>query len=435
MASELTVSVISPAGAATLAESKASVEAMPDAPPKGKMDMMKSGGKMISGGMKKAGISFGLSSILKQSQIFTGFLGSVFQIVGGLVDVLLAPLMPILIPVLQILAKSIPIVSKVANFVIGGLVGLITPVFAAIGNLWNSFSEAWGFIKEGRWGEAAKTIGSAIWDYAMSLLSVVFNIQPLVMLHKFLTNFEWYNHLMDGIKEWFSGTLDSIKNLWDICVAAWDYFAGGEWIDGIVDFFKPVVDWTNNFMDGVIDFFRPLTDSVLNLWDGFSEAWGFIKEGKWAEAARTLWDNVWDTIKTYYTTLFDAILLPFVELHKWLTSFEWYNKLIEGLKNFLAPVVDLGRNMIDWAIGFYNEKIRAWIQPILDGMFGLFNSAKLWGDKIVAPQLAAMELSSDPRPSEITVTVGNTTGQELEMDIKGAKTAISSLDTQLGQVS
>ena len=89
---------------------------------------------------------------------------------------------------------------------------------------------------------------------------------------------------------------------------------------------------------------------------------------------------------------------------------------------------------MDWAITFYNDKIRAWIQPIIDGLFGLINSAKLFGGKIAAPQLEAMALSTDPKPSELIVTVGNTTGQELEMDIKGAKTAVSSIDQQLTNI-
>ena len=389
MATDVNVSV---AMGSVMEEAKANVAAMPDAPPQGKANMLKQGSKMIKSGMKSAGISFGLSSLLKQSQIFTGFLGSVFQIVGGMVDVLLAPLMPLFIPILQLLAKSIPIISKVANFIIGGLVtyilwyvGLFTkfyskifeftkPVWDAVVGVWDSFGEAWGFIKEGKWGEAIETIAGAYWEYLKTWYSTLFDIiaLPFTAVHDWLMNFTWYNKL---------------------------------------------VDW-------ISDFFKPLTDSVGDLWDSFSEAWGFIKEGKWGEALSTVWDKTWEVIKTWGKTTFDALTLPFTTLHEWLTNFEWYNKLIEGMKDFFAPVIDLGHSIKDWAISFYNDKIRGWLQPILDGFFGALDKIPFF-DAPKAPQLAMLAQQTGPKPSEeINITIGNTTGQELEMDISGGDKAI-----------
>lgn len=392
MATDVNVSV---AMGSVMEEAKANVAAMPDAPPQGKSGMMKQGSKMIKSGMKSAGISFGLSSLLKQSQIFTGFLGSVFQIVGGMVDVLLAPLMPLFIPILQLLAKSIPIISKVANFIIGGLVTYILwyvklftsfyskifeftkPVWEAIVGVWDSFGEAWGFIKEGKWSEAGMTVLNALWELVKTYYTALWNTftLPFTAVHDFLTKFEWYNKL---------------------------------------------VDW-------ITDFFKPLTDSVGDLWDSFSEAWGFIKEGKWGEALSTVWDKTWELIKTWGKTQFDALVLPFTTLHEWLTKFEWYNKLIDGMKNFFAPVIDLGHEMKNWAISFYNDKVIGWLQPLIDGLYGLINSAKLFGDDIAAPVLQRMTQDAGPKPSEITVTVGNTTGQALEMDITGADKAVGAV--------
>ena len=62
---------------------------------------------------KKMGIQMGLAGILKQSQIFTGTIGSLFQIFGAFVDVLLAPLIrPLFIPILRWLARRIPDVAR-----------------------------------------------------------------------------------------------------------------------------------------------------------------------------------------------------------------------------------------------------------------------------------------------------------------------------------
>ena len=44
---------------------------------------------------KMAGIDLGIGALLKQSQIFTGYLGNIFAIVGALIDTILAPLAPI----------------------------------------------------------------------------------------------------------------------------------------------------------------------------------------------------------------------------------------------------------------------------------------------------------------------------------------------------
>jgi len=386
---------VSVAMGSAMEEAKASVAAMPDAPPQGKSNMLKQGSKMIKSGMKSAGISFGLSSLLKQSQIFTGFLGSVFQIVGGMVDVLLAPLMPLFIPILQLLAKSIPIISKVANFIIGGLVTYILwyvklftsfyskifeftkPVWDAVVGVWDSFGEAWGFIKEGKWGEAAKTVLNSLWELVKTYYTALWNTLtlPFTAVHDFLTKFEWYNKVVDWVKE----------------------------------------------------FFQPLTDAVSDLWDSFSEAWDFIKEGKWGEALSTIWDKTWELIKTWGKTTFDALTLPFTTLHEWLTNFEWYNKLIEGMKDFFAPVIDLGHSIKDWAISFYNDKIRGWLQPILDGFFGALDKIPFF-DAPKAPQLAMLAQQTGPKPSEeINITVSNTTGQELEMDISGRDKAISAV--------
>ena len=76
--------------------------------------------KRGNAGQKKSlgatlGIKFGMASLLKQSQVFTGFIGTIFQLMGALVDVILAPFLPILIPGIRLIASLIPYVSKYAQ--------------------------------------------------------------------------------------------------------------------------------------------------------------------------------------------------------------------------------------------------------------------------------------------------------------------------------
>ena len=54
---------------------------------------------------KTAGISFTIGSLLKQSQIFTGVVGSVFQIIGAFIDIMLLPLIPIVTPIIKTAGK------------------------------------------------------------------------------------------------------------------------------------------------------------------------------------------------------------------------------------------------------------------------------------------------------------------------------------------
>jgi len=77
------------------------------------------------------GIQFTTAAFLKQSQIFTSTVGVIFQLMGALVDVILAPFIPILIPAIQFIAKMIPVVSKIAQGVADTIVN-VTNWFKAL---------------------------------------------------------------------------------------------------------------------------------------------------------------------------------------------------------------------------------------------------------------------------------------------------------------
>ena len=61
------------------------------------------------------GVNISLASILKQSQIFTGVFGTVFQILGAFVDIMLIPLMPVIKWVLNNMIDFIPHVQAKAD--------------------------------------------------------------------------------------------------------------------------------------------------------------------------------------------------------------------------------------------------------------------------------------------------------------------------------
>ena len=138
----------------------------------------KKGEGLIKGGLKKAGISFSLASILKQSQLFTGFLGSLFQILGGMVDLMLVPLIPPMMAFLTFLAKQMPLISKIGQFFVGSFVDYITGIFGTFKKAWDLFKEAYQLFRDGEYIAALKKafqgIGYLIWGVVKVYFAGIF---------------------------------------------------------------------------------------------------------------------------------------------------------------------------------------------------------------------------------------------------------------------
>ena len=97
--------------------------------------------KWFGKAMKGAGVSMGVAGILKQSQIFTGVLGAMFQILGAMIDVMLAPLIkPVLMPMVKGMAKLIPWLAKGSKWVVGAF----AKIFEYLGKF---FKFVWNVIK------------------------------------------------------------------------------------------------------------------------------------------------------------------------------------------------------------------------------------------------------------------------------------------------
>ena len=119
--------------------------------------------KMTKSLAGKFGIQFSMASILKQSQIFTGALGTIFQILGAFVDVILAPFMPLFVRLVRRMVSWIPFIQEKAEaaakwlenawFTSEGVVGAF---------LWKTIVKAfqmtpWGSILKQSFGMNPKT--------------------------------------------------------------------------------------------------------------------------------------------------------------------------------------------------------------------------------------------------------------------------------------
>ena len=83
--------------------------------------------------LQTLGISVSIASLLKQSQIFTSSLGAIFQLIGAMIDLFLAPLVkPVLIPFIKWMARSMPDWVDNAHEMLATLRDAIRPILEKI---------------------------------------------------------------------------------------------------------------------------------------------------------------------------------------------------------------------------------------------------------------------------------------------------------------
>jgi len=90
-----------------------------------------------------AGIDLGLGALLKQSQIFTGYMGNLFAIVGAIIDTVLAPLAPLAFKALAALGKKIPAISAMAEKHIPKIVDRVTKIVQGVDGFIKKFWTTW----------------------------------------------------------------------------------------------------------------------------------------------------------------------------------------------------------------------------------------------------------------------------------------------------
>jgi len=153
--------------------------------------------KFWTAAFKKMGIQMGLAGILKQSQIFTSTIGSLFQIFGAFVDVILAPFVPMFIPMIRWLARQLPTVAKAAQWT-------ADKIYKGISSVWNFLFSGKIWKNVGGW---IKDLVTGIWDKLSD---------PLGTVTDFVTGFggkimDW---IIDPIKA-------GMKWLWNNSLAGW----------------------------------------------------------------------------------------------------------------------------------------------------------------------------------------------------------------------
>ena len=88
---------------------------------------------------------------------------------------MLAPLMPIFIPVLQFLAKSIPVAAKISQFFIGSFIDYFLGIWKNFTNAWALFKEGYALIKQGKIWEGVKKIGLGVLNIIWGIIKLYFS--------------------------------------------------------------------------------------------------------------------------------------------------------------------------------------------------------------------------------------------------------------------
>ncbi|HAI45034.1 MAG TPA: hypothetical protein DCM40_46620 [Maribacter sp.] len=189
---------------------------------------------------KLTGIQFSSGAIAKQSQLMAGVAGSLFQILGAFVDIMLMPLMPVFAKLLTWMGSGIP---KLAD-----LISRITGYFSDVWNTSNGLMEFFGRIVGDLYGKLYKFLLGMAWEVIKFAINPLRWVKLLIDIATFLA--ELAGKIIRGIFDFFWGMYSEIfKELlepimpmfnWmgEMITTAWDWLTSFSWISSIIDAIK-----------------------------------------------------------------------------------------------------------------------------------------------------------------------------------------------------
>ena len=276
--------------------------------------------KLFSKTMGLMGLNLSISAMLRQSQIFTGFMGALFQIIGGFVDVILAPFMPFFVGLMRKLAAWIPVVREYAQKVYDWLAQNIFPKLREWGNWFGEkVRELFGGALDAL--PAIQAVGEAAWN----------EFKPVL---------DGYWELVKSVGAWALETVGPVvisvgQGIWDIAKFAWNWAKDVAWpflksIGGsIISIIEQVANWIS------VDVVPRLT--WLSKWL-IEEAGGFI-----------LW--VTDTFFKWI----DDMVPTFTSI---------FNQIFDLVKSIVVPLWDALEPVLKWVIGMYLQSVKRFLKFI-----------------------------------------------------------------------
>ena len=372
-------------------------------------------GKLLSKGLGMLGINLSLSTLLRQSQLFTGILGALFQILGGFVDVILAPFMPLLVKVVQKLGAQIPKIREFAQKAYVWLSDNFFPLVRnAVGWIWGKLSDVvtwaktfgpkiqetletiWDVIKEVAGGTGdllkavfgwmqenvwpvLKVIGETIWE----LIQFTWNWLKDTMWPGIKTAFGNLKMIIEGVLIWLKDTFFPLFR----DVYTW-------FLDKIGGFFVWFVNFViHNILQKLIptiqSIFTQIVDILLNsimkpLWAALEP---FIKWWltEWAKQFTWIWSMIDTKILPFVKSMIDIFMPPITrlidsymkEVSPHLTEyFRLMREIAEAIMDLLMPLLK-----------FISKSIWFFLEPILMAVIKMMGLMMKW---IIIPILKAL---------------------------------------------
>jgi|TARA_R110002126_G_scaffold18086_2_gene69669 hypothetical protein len=121
---------------------------------------------------QQIGIQVTLAAMLKQSSIFTGTLGALFQIIGAFVDILLMGTFPLLKVALKFIMKFAEPLKDISK-AIGQVVDFVIKLFTKVGDIFNTIR---GFFGGGPGSNEEAAVNSASSSEGAGLMQTIGNI-------------------------------------------------------------------------------------------------------------------------------------------------------------------------------------------------------------------------------------------------------------------
>ena len=123
------------------------------------------------------GINLGLAALLRNSQIFTNTTGAIFQLLGGLIDIALAPVVPYLATVLRYFATQFPAYAAAIQATMPRIINFVAEIVIGVRNLLSSFLAMGGFSfslfdKDGVSRDGRLTLSDIVSGLGASVLGV-----------------------------------------------------------------------------------------------------------------------------------------------------------------------------------------------------------------------------------------------------------------------
>ena len=341
----------------------------------------------MKGGLAAAGVSFSLASMLKQSQVFTGMMGSIFQIIGAMFDVFLAPIMmPLVVPLIKWMSSKMPEIQAL-GIKVGEWVKKFVDLIAN-----KKYLSALGMMIEGLlklvWKGITGMLGKILLLALLAMLVVA--LAPMWLLVASVAAIWGFIKIFGTLSEWWSTTAwpalkDGFKDLVEkvkaflgdwLTVEKWKEVGSNIWESisnsGFINSIKTMLDWYKSYLSWFVDggpvrlatsigkFFG---EKIASITDWFKNGPGKLvsdvktKIGEWWDSIvdalvpdwlKNFWSDLtgwvgekWDTFTGMLGALKDKILgfLPVGSLVDMVTG--WISEIVEKVKNLIPSVSDL----------------------------------------------------------------------------------------------